>query len=248
MSTSQNLLAQSLSPYLRSAMHQPVRWREWSDEAFAEAQRENKPILLDIGAVWCHWCHVMDRESYESPEVAEIINAHFVPVKVDRDERPDVDARYQTAVAAISGQGGWPLTAFLTPEGKPFHGGTYFPPQDSMGRPSFRKILLAIAEAFRERRHDVEEEAGKLMHALSHAEGLLGRSGAFSPRIIGQMVDALRELHARGLGMLLVEQNVGLAGALADQAYVLANGAIAFETDGASLASNPRIIASYLGQ
>jgi hypothetical protein len=190
MSTSQNLLAQSLSPYLRSAMHQPVRWREWSDEAFAEAQRENKPILLDIGAVWCHWCHVMDRESYESPEVAEIINAHFVPVKVDRDERPDVDARYQTAVAAISGQGGWPLTAFLTPEGKPFHGGTYFPPQDSMGRPSFRKILLAIAEAFRERRNDVEEEAGKLMHALSHAEGLLGRSGAFSPRIIEQMVQS----------------------------------------------------------
>ena len=190
MSTSQNLLAQSSSPYLRSAMHQPVRWREWSDEAFAEAQRENKPILLDIGAVWCHWCHVMDRESYESPEVAEIINAHFVPVKVDRDERPDVDSRYQTAVAAISGQGGWPLTAFLTPEGKPFYGGTYFPPQDAMGRPSFRKILLAIAEAFRERRNDVEEEAGKLMHALSHAEGLLGRSATFSPRIVEQMVQS----------------------------------------------------------
>ena len=190
MSTSENLLAQSSSPYLRSAMHQPVRWREWSDEAFAEAQRENKPILLDIGAVWCHWCHVMDRESYESPEVAEIINAHFVAVKVDRDERPDVDSRYQTAVAAVSGQGGWPLTAFLTPEGKPFYGGTYFPPQDMMGRPGFRKILLAIAEAFRERRKDVEEEAGKLMHALSHAEGLLGRSADFSPRIVEQMVQS----------------------------------------------------------
>jgi len=190
MSTSRNLLAQSSSPYLRSAGHQPVRWREWSDEAFAEAQRDNKPVLLDIGAVWCHWCHVMDRESYESPEVAEIINTHFVPVKVDRDERPDVDARYQTAVAAISGQGGWPLTAFLTPQGKPFYGGTYFPPQDMMGRPSFRKILLAIAEAFRERRKDVEEEAGKLMHALEHAEGLLGRSAAFSPRIVEQMVQA----------------------------------------------------------
>jgi uncharacterized protein YyaL (SSP411 family) len=190
MSTSQNLLARSSSPYLRSAMHQPVRWREWNDEAFAEAQRDNKPILLDIGAVWCHWCHVMDRESYESPEVAEVINTHFVPVKVDRDERPDVDSRYQTAVAAISGQGGWPLTVFLTPEGKPFYGGTYFPPQDSMGRPSFRKLLLAIAEAFRERRNDIEEEAGKLMHALSHAEGLLGRSGAFSPRIVEQMVQS----------------------------------------------------------
>jgi hypothetical protein len=186
-------------------MHQPVRWREWSDEAFAEAQRENKPILLDIGAVWCHWCHVMDRESYESPEMAEIINAHFVPVKVDRDERPDVDSRYQTAVAAISGQGGWPLTAFLTPEGKPFYGGTYFPPQDAMGRPSFRKILLAIAEAFRERRSDVEEEAGKLMHALSHAEGLLGRSAAFSPRIVEQMVQS-------GLG-LFDRQNGGFGDA-----------------------------------
>ena len=129
-------------------MHQPVRWREWSDEAFAEAQRENKPILLDIGAVWCHWCHVMDRESYESPEVAEIINAHFVPVKVDRDERPEVDSRYQTAMAAISGQGGWPLTAFLTPEGKPFYGGTYFPPQDAMGRPSFRKFCWRLPRPF----------------------------------------------------------------------------------------------------
>ena len=122
--------------------------------------------------------------------MAEIINAHFVAVKVDRDERPDVDSRYQTAVAAISGQGGWPLTAFLTPEGKPFYGGTYFPPQDVMGRPGFRKILLAISEAFRERRHDVEEEAGKLMHALSHAEGLLGRSAEFSPRIVEQMVQS----------------------------------------------------------
>jgi uncharacterized protein YyaL (SSP411 family) len=186
----QNALAQSSSPYLRSAMRQPVRWREWDDAAFAAAQRENKPILLDIGAVWCHWCHVMDRESYDSPEIAEIINAHFVPIKVDRDERPDVDSRYQTAVAAISGQGGWPLTAFLTPDGKPFYGGTYFPPQDGLGRPSFRKVLLAIAEAFRERRSDVEEEAGKLMHALGHAEGLLGREAAFSPRIVEQMVQS----------------------------------------------------------
>ncbi len=188
--TEQNALAQSSSPYLRSAMHQPVRWREWDDEAFAAAARENKPILLDIGAVWCHWCHVMDRESYDSPEIAEIINTRFIPIKVDRDERPDVDSRYQTAVAALSGQGGWPLTAFLTPEGKPFYGGTYFPPQDMMGRPSFRKVLLAIADAFRERRTDVEEEAGKLMHALGHAEGLLGRTAAFSPRIIEQMVQA----------------------------------------------------------
>ena len=140
-------------------MHQPIHWHEWGPEAFAAAQHENKPILLDIGAVWCHWCHVMDRESYDDPQVAEILNRDFIAVKVDRDERPDVDSRYQTAVAAITGQGGWPLTAFLTGEGKPFYGGTYFPPVDNYGRPSFKKILLAIAEAYRDRRDDVLREA-----------------------------------------------------------------------------------------
>src|SRR5882724_2670402 len=105
-----NSLAHSSSAYLRSAMHQPVQWREWSEAAFADAQRENKPILLDIGAVWCHWCHVMDRESYENAATAALINERFIAIKVDRDERPDVDTRYQAAVSAISGQGGWPLT------------------------------------------------------------------------------------------------------------------------------------------
>ena len=123
-----NSLTKAASAYLRSAMHQPVEWQEWGEAAFEKAKAEDKPILLDIGAVWCHWCHVMDRESYESAATAKIINEHFVAVKVDRDERPDVDTRYQAAVSAISGQGGWPLTAFLTPEGKPYFGGTYFPP------------------------------------------------------------------------------------------------------------------------
>ncbi len=122
-----NSLTKAASAYLRSAMHQPVDWQEWGEAAFEKAKAEDKPILLDIGAVWCHWCHVMDRESYESAATAKIINDHFVAVKVDRDERPDVDTRYQAAVSAISGQGGWPLTAFLTPEGKPYFGGTYFP-------------------------------------------------------------------------------------------------------------------------
>jgi len=181
-------------------MHQPIHWHEWSEAAFAQAKRDNKPILLDIGAVWCHWCHVMDRESYDDPKVAELINQNFIPIKVDRDERPDVDSRYQTAVAAISGQGGWPLTCFLTPEGKPFYGGTYFPPTDAMGRPSFTKILMAISEAFRERRADVESEAGKLMEALGHAEGMLGRSGDFSPRILEQMVQSALGLFDRQNG------------------------------------------------
>src|SRR6202522_1774402 len=145
--TANNQLEHAASSYLRSARHQPVRWNAWGEAAFARAQAEDKPILLDIGAVWCHWCHVMDRESYEDAETARIINEHFVAVKVDRDERPDVDARYQAAVAAISGQGGWPLTAFLTPDGRPFFGGTYFPPVDGHGRPSLRRVLMTMAEA-----------------------------------------------------------------------------------------------------
>ena len=156
-----NSLAKAASAYLRSAMHQPVEWQEWGEEAFAKAKAEDKPILLDIGAVWCHWCHVMDRESYENAETAKIINEHFIAVKVDRDERPDVDTRYQAAVAAISGQGGWPLTAFLTPDGKPYFGGTYFPPEDQHGRPGFRRVLLTMAEAFQKRRDEVNESAGE---------------------------------------------------------------------------------------
>src|SRR5438309_11771106 len=115
MLTTTNALGQAASSYLRSAAHQPIAWHEWGDAAFALARQENKPVLLDIGAVWCHWCHVMDRESYENEELARIINEGYVAVKVDRDERPDIDARYQMAVSALTGQGGWPLTAFLTP-------------------------------------------------------------------------------------------------------------------------------------
>jgi len=154
-----NSLSKASSAYLRSAMHQPIQWNEWGEEAFATAQRENKPILLDIGAVWCHWCHVMDRESYDDPEVARIVNERFVAVKVDRDERPDIDSRYQVGVSAISGQGGWPLTAFLTPDGKPFFGGTYFPPEDSYGRPSFKRVLSSIADAYHQKNGDVVDQA-----------------------------------------------------------------------------------------
>jgi uncharacterized protein YyaL (SSP411 family) len=190
MSAATNALSQASSAYLRSAMHQPIQWHEWGEEAFAKAQRENKPILLDIGAVWCHWCHVMDRESYESADTAEIINQQFVAVKVDRDERPDVDSRYQLAVSAISGTGGWPLTVFLTPDGHPFYGGTYFPPDDRWGRPSFKKILLAIAEAYRERRDEVLKSAGETMSMLSTAEGYAGRQAELSPRLVGIMVQS----------------------------------------------------------
>jgi hypothetical protein len=172
-----NSLSRAASAYLRSAQHQPIAWNEWGAEAFEKARRQNKPVLLDIGAVWCHWCHVMDRESYENAATADIINANFVAVKVDRDERPDVDTRYQSAVAAISGQGGWPLTAFLTPDGKPYFGGTYFPPDDRYGRPSFQRVLLTMAEAFANRRDEVEESAGSVMMAIEHNESFSGRAG-----------------------------------------------------------------------
>ena len=190
MSEASNALSRASSAYLRSAMHQPIQWHEWSEEAFAAAQRYNKPVLLDIGAVWCHWCHVMDRESYENAETADIINREFIAVKVDRDERPDVDSRYQLAVSAISGTGGWPLTVFLTPEGKPFYGGTYFPPDDHYGRPSFKKMLLAIAEAYRERRDEVVKSADETMHMLANAERFAGHQADFSPRILGVMVQS----------------------------------------------------------
>ncbi len=189
-----NALAHASSSYLRSAMHQPIQWHEWGPEAFENAKRENKPILLDIGAVWCHWCHVMDRESYESPEIAAIINQHFIAIKVDRDERPDVDSRYQTAVQAISGQGGWPLTAFLTPEGKPFYAGTYFPPQDYQGRPSFSRVLLTLAQAYREKHSDVLESAESVMGAISQAEGFASKSGSLKPEMIDSMVESAVKL------------------------------------------------------
>jgi len=188
--TTLNSLANASSSYLRSAMHQPIRWHEWGEEAFELAKRENKPILLDIGAVWCHWCHVMDRESYEDPEIAQLVNERFIAIKVDRDERPDVDSRYQVAVQAISGQGGWPLTAFLTPDGKPFYGGTYFPPDDHYGRPSFRRVLMSISEAYREKNADVVEQAGMVEGAIAHSESFAGKTAEFSPRVIQEIVDA----------------------------------------------------------
>jgi hypothetical protein len=197
----ENGLAKAASAYLRSARHQPIQWNEWGVEAFAKAVEEDKPVLLDIGAVWCHWCHVMDRESYEDPGTAEIINDLFVAVKVDRDERPDVDTRYQAAVSAISGQGGWPLTAFLTPDGKPYFGGTYFPPDDRYGRPSFRRVLLTMAEAFQKRRDEVNESASSVMSAIEESESFSGRSGDLGPELVGKLVEsAVKQFDERNGG------------------------------------------------
>ncbi len=190
----ENRLKDSASPYLRSAAHQPIDWHEWGDAAFARAKSEDKPILLDIGAVWCHWCHVIDRESYENAEIAKIINEHFVAVKVDRDERPDVDSRYQSAVSAISGQGGWPLTGFLLADGKPFFGGTYFPPEDQMGRPGFRRVLLAVADSYRNKRAELERAANSLADAVSQAEVFTGARADFDLGIVDAQIKSITQL------------------------------------------------------
>jgi uncharacterized protein YyaL (SSP411 family) len=190
----ENRLKDSTSPYLRSAAHQPIDWHEWGDAAFARAKAEDKPMLLDIGAVWCHWCHVIDRESYENPAIAKIINENFVPVKVDRDERPDVDSRYQAAISAISGQGGWPLTGFLMPDGKPFFGGTYYPPEDQLGRPGFRRILLAVADAYKNKREELLKTADALSEAVAKAEVFSGARGEFDLGVVDSQISSLTQM------------------------------------------------------
>jgi len=195
-----NQLAQAASAYLRSAAHQPVNWREWGEQAFAQAREQDKPILLDIGAVWCHWCHVMDRESYENPEVASVINEHYVAVKVDRDERPDIDSRYQTAVSALSGQGGWPLTAFLTPEGKPFYGGTYFPPDDQYGRPGMRRVLEAVAQSYKFQRVQILESAQKISEALAGVERFPHDGGPAGKEVLNTLLESIRGMYDARFG------------------------------------------------
>jgi uncharacterized protein len=190
-SRSENHLKDAVSPYLRSAAHQPIHWYEWGPAAFARAKSEDKPILLDIGAVWCHWCHVIDRESYESPEIAKIINENFVAVKVDRDERPEVDSRYQSAISALSGQGGWPLTGFLLPNGKPFYGGTYFPPDDQSGRPGLRRVLLAVAESYRTKRSDLERAANSIAEAVAQAETFAGARAQFDLSVVDAQIESI---------------------------------------------------------
>ncbi|MDQ1404955.1 MAG: uncharacterized protein QOG55_584 [Acidobacteriaceae bacterium] len=190
----ENRLKDSASPYLRSAAHQPIDWYEWGDAAFERAKADDKPMLLDIGAVWCHWCHVIDRESYENPTIAKIISDNFIAVKVDRDERPDVDSRYQSAISSISGQGGWPLTGFLLPDGRPFFGGTYFPPEDQMGRPGFRRVLLAVAESYRSKRAELERAAGSLAEAVAQAEVFTGARAAFDPSVVEAQIASITQL------------------------------------------------------
>ncbi|HWE39703.1 MAG TPA: thioredoxin domain-containing protein [Isosphaeraceae bacterium] len=161
-----NRLAGETSPYLLQHRHNPVDWYPWGDEAFARAKAEDRPVFLSVGYSACHWCHVMERESFESPEVAALMNEHFINIKVDREERPDVDQIYMNAVQALSGHGGWPMSVFLTPDARPFFGGTYYPPADRHGMPGFPRVLVSVAKAWRERRDEIAESAAQLTEGL----------------------------------------------------------------------------------
>jgi uncharacterized protein YyaL (SSP411 family) len=188
-----NRLADSRSAYLQSAAHQPIHWYPWGDEAFAAAAAADRPVLLDIGAVWCHWCHVMDGESYENPELATFLNQNFICIKVDRDERPDVDIRYQRAVQMLTQQGGWPLTAFLTPRGEVFFGGTYFPPDGKYGRPGFRTVLSSVLDAYRSRREQVQVQASAIRRVLDeHLDE--AAPGEISPSLLDEAVSQMTRL------------------------------------------------------
>jgi uncharacterized protein YyaL (SSP411 family) len=188
-----NRLAQETSPYLLQHADNPVDWYPWGDEALERARTEDKPILLSVGYSACHWCHVMEHESFEDRATANVMNERFVSIKVDREERPDVDAVYMDAVVALSGQGGWPMTVFLTPTGEPFFGGTYYPPEPRHGLPSFRQVLVAVSDAFRERRDDVARQAEALVEAVRQQSEQRASAEPLTAQVLDDAVRALRE-------------------------------------------------------
>ncbi|MBZ5858054.1 thioredoxin domain-containing protein [Flavihumibacter profundi] len=188
-----NRLQNETSPYLLQHAHNPVDWYPWGDEALAVARTEQKPILVSIGYAACHWCHVMERESFENPSVAATMNKHFINIKIDREERPDLDHIYMDAVQSMTGSGGWPLNVFLTPEGKPFYGGTYFPPQAAFNRPSWSDVLAGVANAWRERREDISQQAENLTQHLQQSSNFGGKSDFpfFHEDLVHQMATEL---------------------------------------------------------
>ena len=186
-----NRLIDESSPYLRQHANNPVDWYPWGAEALERAVREDRPILLSVGYSACHWCHVMERESFEDPGIAALMNEHFVSIKVDREERPDIDSIYMGAVQAMTGQGGWPMTVFLTPDGKPFYGGTYFPPEERGGLPSFPRVLTTMADVYRNRRGDVVNTTNQL---IAHMRQMTRSAPGIEPLTEDIMVQAAREL------------------------------------------------------
>jgi uncharacterized protein len=199
-----NRLVHESSPYLQQHANNPVDWYPWADEALARAREEDRPILLSVGYSACHWCHVMERESFENPQIASLMNARFVNVKVDREERPDIDEIYMTAVQAMTGQGGWPMTVFLTPDLRPFYGGTYFPPEDRHGHPGFPRVLQAVAEHYNSQRERVEEQAEKLRSFIEQNADPLTRGddldGARGHDILQKAVHGLVSQHDERFG------------------------------------------------
>ena len=200
-----NRLATETSPYLLQHAENPVDWYPWGDEALAKAREEDKPILVSVGYSACHWCHVMEHESFENEVIAATMNDLFVNIKVDREERPDLDSLYMSAVQSMTGHGGWPLNVFLTPDGTPFYGGTYFPPDDRMGMPGFPKVLEAVASAFHERREEVEENAHQIRELLRRATKELPKPDELTPAIL---VEASEQL-----GQSFDARNGGFGGA-----------------------------------
>jgi uncharacterized protein YyaL (SSP411 family) len=188
-----NRLSQETSPYLLQHAHNPVDWQPWDDEALAQARDEDKPILLSIGYSACHWCHVMERESFEDPLTARVMNENFVSIKVDREERPDLDSVYMDAVVALTGQGGWPMTVFLKPTGEPFFGGTYFPPEPRHGLPSFKQVLLALTEAWQEQRDEIDRSGGKLVEHIRSGALLQQSADPLTGELLDQAQNVLRE-------------------------------------------------------
>ena len=202
---SENRLARETSPYLLQHAHNPVDWYPWGEEAFRKARAENKPILLSVGYSACHWCHVMERESFENADTAALMNQHFVNVKVDREERPDVDHIYMQAVQSLTGHGGWPMTVFLTPDGTPFYGGTYFPPTDRHGLPGFPRLLSALADAWTHRQGEVVQSGRQIAEALGQTERLRSASTLLTDEVLGSAF--------HGVSAQFDEEHGGLGGA-----------------------------------
>src|SRR5438105_8834552 len=198
-----NHLVRETSLYLKQHAHNPVDWHPWGPEALDRARQLDRPIFLSIGYSACHWCHVMEHESFEDPEVAGILNDHFVSIKVDREERPDLDQIYMTAVQMMTGQGGWPMSMFLTPDLKPFYGGTYFPPDDRYGRPSFRRVLLSIVEAWQSRRDEITRSSAQITEHLRDAGRVHPGGAELGPQIlqnaVGQLARVFDSVHG-GIG------------------------------------------------
>jgi uncharacterized protein YyaL (SSP411 family) len=186
-----NRLANESSPYLLQHKDNPVDWYAWGAEALGQATAEDKPILVSIGYSACHWCHVMEHESFEDEATAALMNEHFVNIKVDREERPDLDSIYMSAVQAMSGQGGWPLNCFLTPDGVPFFGGTYWPPEDRPGMPSFTRVLEAVSDAYMNRKDEVLENANQIRDFLQQANQAQLKTEQLSQQIVEDALSAL---------------------------------------------------------